>query len=131
MAFQIPYSARGNDPRFTLLSRFHVDLADQAGTTAAQDAVVKVGNVQAIILQKTFTSGSGSDDPVYTIEMADDSGFTTNVVELGSVVVRRGSNQVGEIQSTFNPNGPQEFIRVRQDMSGTDSATFDAMLDAS
>src|SRR6516225_2208754 len=61
-----------------------IPLADQTATTASQQFVGTGGRnvaaqwISAIVMLKSFTVGTGTVYPMFALEAADNTGFTTN-----------------------------------------------------
>ena len=111
-----------------------VQLADQTTTTAVQTLAAPAKTFAWMIYQKVSAVGTGTRGPVYTLQAADNSAFTTNVRELDSHEINPGlvATAVGFY---VNPDvramdGAKSFVRILVSFSGTGSATFDAVIQA-
>ena len=112
----------------------HFDLADQTATTAAQTLGAAAKSFSWRIWLKAFTKGTGTVAPTFTLEVADNSAFSTNVREIDRIAMP-GNYASNALATYFNPDvktpdGQKAFVRVRVIFSGTDSGTFDVMIDA-
>lgn len=103
-------------------------LADQTATSAAWQPTYQCKWMYALISLKAFTAGTGTVPPIFIIEAADDSGFTTNVRRIAEIglTVREIAHSV--FLEGPCPDGAKAFFRVRVIFNGTDSGTYDAQL---
>lgn len=79
-----------------------------------------------MVYQKAFTAGTGTAGPVYEVEVADDSAGT-NLVRIGAGQVQRADEQSAFVIG-FAPIGAKKYVRVKLTLSGTDTATYDALI---
>lgn len=127
MAFEITNKVTTVPSAFVPRKRFEV--ADQGAASPAQDAGAKSKVWRAFIYQKAFTAGTGTNPPIYSIEVADDSGFTSNVRAIASGVVKRADEQTLMLVGETPFEAGQQFGRVNVAEDGTDAATYDAILE--
>ncbi len=120
-----------------------IPLADQTATTASQQFVGTGGrNVSALwvscmISLKSFTVGTGTVYPIFALETADNTGFTTNRRRIAQAQPGL-SEAIGAIPGTnpivsffmegMNPDGGRNWVRVFVTFSGTSSGTFDLII---
>lgn len=78
--------------------------------------------------QKGWGSGTGTVGPTYQLEVAFDSGFTSQVRVLATYIATRdGLGQIW-VWETLNPvEQTATFARILVTKSGTDAITFDAL----
>lgn len=102
--------------------------ADQTATTAAWQPTFPCKWVFALVSLKAFTAGTGTVAPIFIIEGADDSGFTTNVRRVAEIglTVREAAHSI--FFEGPSPDGAKAYFRVRVIFNGTDTGTFDAQL---
>ncbi len=128
MAFEITNLAVPTlDARMLPAARFQ--LADQTATSGAQAAPTPLRVWRAIIYQKAFTAGTGTVGPIYAIEVADDSAFTSNVRRIAHVQVNRADEQTALLIGMTPFAAGQQYARIVLTLNGTDAATYDALLE--
>lgn len=113
------------------LSDGHFELADQFATTGSQP--VSWGGItwaRAVVRQKGWGSGTGTVGPIYSLQLAYDSAFTSQVRTLDQAQTQRNT-----VDQSFLLNGVDaveqnnSFVRVAMTFSGTDVVTADIMID--
>lgn len=105
-------------------------VADDTNTSDTLDFVRPRSQFVATIYQKTFTAGTGSNRPLYELQVADDSAFSTNLRRLGLVDLSRASRAVAVIKG-FCPDGGKRYARIVPTLDGTDAIVYDAVVQAS
>lgn len=114
-------------------------LADQVGTSAAQQLVNGCRWFLTMISLKTFVVGTGTSYPVFAIEVADDANFTVNVRRLDDWQLRLVEG-IGAIPAAvpistqfiagFSPDNAKLFWRVKVLFSGTSTCVYDIIMAA-
>lgn len=111
----------------------HFELADLTATSSILTLGAAAKSFNWSVSLKVFTRGTGTTSPVFVLEGADNVGFTTNVRTLDTIVIGASATaQIGRGSSIQGraPDGAKAFLRVRPIFSGTDTGTFDVMIDA-
>lgn len=128
--FTVAPGGQGSNQPPTLA--YHFELADQNVTTSpVMQFPTGVSWVRAIINQKGWVSGTGTVGPIYAIEVAFDSGFTSQVRELDPrTLLRDGLNQTVVLAAPVPDLQSLTFCRVLITKSGTDNVTVDYIIDA-
>jgi hypothetical protein len=110
---------------------YHFEMADQAITmTPVAQAPTGVAWGRAVIRQKGWGSGSGTVGPTYELQVAYDSGFTSQVRTIASkVFLRTGDDQTIVMEGVVPDAQTYTFIRIKVTLSGTDAITADYILD--
>lgn len=110
---------------------YHFEMADQAVTmTPVAQFPTGVSYGRAVIRQKGWGSGNGSVGPIYELQIAYDSGFTSQVRTIGSkTVLRTGDDQTFLLEGPVPDAQTYTFGRVKLTLSGTDVVTYDALID--
>jgi hypothetical protein len=117
-------------------------LADQTTTTASQQFVGSGGKLIAanwldlIVYLKTFVVGTGTVYPIFTLEVADNTAFTTNRRRIAQYQPGL-SEAIAAIPGTLPPlsftvrgacpDGAKNFWRLFCTLSGTSSMTYDVI----
>lgn len=130
MAFEITLKTIAFPPLTAGLPKAHFELADQTADSAAQDALVACRHWRAVIYQKAFTAGTGTRFVQYTLEVADNTGFTTAVRGIATGMVLRADEQTLVLLGQTPFVAGQQFARINVTLDGTDAATYDAYIDA-
>lgn len=107
----------------------HFSVPDQTATSGAQELAYKARWFAAMIYQKAFTPGTGTARVLYRIEVADDSGFTSNVRTIANGTLARAAQEALFLVG-FSPDNPKKYVRVGITEDGTDAATYDAIISA-
>jgi hypothetical protein len=95
--------------------------------------VAPVRAVRAVIWSKTFTRGTGTIGPLFEIQVADNSGFTTNVRTIASAYSSQaatGALWASYINGVVPDNLLAQWCKIKVTYSGSDTGTFDINLDA-
>ena len=110
---------------------YHFELADQAVTTSpVGQAPTGIAWARAVVRQKGWGSGNGSVGPIYELQVAYDSGFTSQVRDLDHrTALRNGNDQVLTLAGPVPDDMSRTFVRVAITLSGTDAITADILLD--
>ncbi len=110
---------------------YHFELADQSVTTSpVGQAPTGISWARAIINQKGWGSGTGTVGPIYELQVAYDSGFTSQLRDLDHrTALRNGTNQTLSLTGPVPDAQSYTFVRVAVTLSGTDVVTYDAILD--
>jgi len=110
---------------------YHFELADQAATTSpVGQAPTGIAWARAVVRQKGWGSGNGSVWPIYELQVAYDSGFTSQVRDLDHrTALRTGTDQVLTLAGPVPDAQSYTFVRIVCTLNGTDVVTFDALLD--
>lgn len=110
---------------------YHFELADQAATTTpVMQTPAGIARGRIVGRQKGWGSGNGSVGPIYEVQVAHDSGFTSQVRVVSQFTARRtGVDQTWQEEFIVPDAETYTFARVVCTLSGTDVVTFDAMLD--
>lgn len=128
MAFEITNKVTTLPLSFVPRERF--ELADQTATTAGQDAKTASRTWRAVVYQKAFTAGTGTRMVQYAIEVADNSAMSTNLRGIATGMVQRADEQTLVLIGQTPFSAGQQFGRVKIILDATDTATFDAILEA-
>jgi hypothetical protein len=108
----------------------HFELADLAATSGSQLAGFGISHARALINQKGFGSGNGSVGPIYELQVAADSAFTSNVRVVDEVtMLRTGRNQTAVLYGPVPDVQTNTYVRIAITLSGTDAITADAIID--
>ena len=110
---------------------YHFELADQAVTTTpVGQAPTGIAWARAVIRQKGWGSGSGTVGPIYELQVAYDSGFTSQLRDLDHrTALRNGNDQTLTLTGPVPDAQSYTFVRIAVTLSGTDAVTFDAIID--
>jgi hypothetical protein len=110
---------------------YHFEMADQAVTmTPVAQAPTGVSWARAVIRQKGWGSGTGTVGPVYELQVAYDSGFTSQVRDLDHrTALRNGNDQTLILTGPVPDAQTYTFARIAVTLSGSDVITYDAILD--
>jgi hypothetical protein len=110
---------------------YHFEMADQnVSTSPVMQAPSGIAFGRAVIRQKNFTSGSGTVGPTYELQVAYDSGFTSQLRTIAQAVAgRTGRDQTFLLQGVVPDMQSLTFGRVALTKSGTDDVTYDALVD--
>jgi hypothetical protein len=85
---------------------------------------------RAVIRQKGWVSGSGTVGPTYELQVAYDSGFTSQLRTIAQAVSGRTGRDQTMILSGVVPDAlSYTFGRIALTKSGTDDVTYDALVD--
>lgn len=106
------------------------NLADQTGTTANFAPTNAFTYVCAQIALKTFTAGTGTARPIFEIQAADDSAYTSNVRKIALAQCARTSNTHLYLEGMCL-DGSKANVRVVPTLDGTDSITYDVKVQCS
>lgn len=110
----------------------HFEFADQAGNlgnTAPQNVGFGVRTFTARIYQKGWSSGTGTVGPLYELEVADNNSFTSTPRRVAAFQGRRTVEDHGFMLGV-NLASMAQWVRIKVTLTGTDAATFDAVIDA-
>lgn len=109
----------------------HFELADEAATTSpVMQAPQGIAMARVVIRQKGWGSGSGTVGPTYAVEVAYDSGFTSQRRRLAEMIFNRaGVDQTAVLSGVVPDAQTYTFARVLLTLSGTDVVTYDALVD--
>ncbi len=110
---------------------YHFEMADQAVTmTPVAQVPTGIAWARAIIRQKGWGSGSGTVGPIYELQVAYDSGFTSQVRDLDHrTALRTGTDQTLTLTGPVPDAQSYTFVRIAVTLSGTDAVTYDAVID--
>jgi len=100
--------------------------ADQTGTSSTLDfgSGKPRNRIQVHLFQKTFTAGTGANRPQYQIQVADDTGFATNLRRIGFLEMPRFSN-CSEYRHCYVPDRSSRYCRIVPTLDGTDTINYD------
>jgi hypothetical protein len=120
-----------------------ITLADQTATTASQQFVGTGGRLigatwlSVIVVLKTFVVGTGTVYPIFTLEVADNTGFTTNRRRIAQVQPSL-SEAIAAIPGAVPiwsavmtgpcPDGSKNFTRIFVTTNGTSTCVYDAVI---
>jgi hypothetical protein len=119
-----------------------IALADQTTTTASQQFVGSGGKLisanwlEVMIYMKTFVVGTGTVYPMFTLEVADNTGFTTNrrrIAQVQPVLAEAIAAIPGSLPPMSLsmrggcPDGAKNFVRLFCTTNGTSSMTYDVV----
>lgn len=109
----------------------HFELADQAASTSpVMQAPQGIALARIVGRQKGWGSGSGSVGPIYELQVAYDSGFTSQVRTITQFTARRTGTDQSWVQDGVVPDAQSyTFARVLITLSGTDVITADFLID--
>ena len=109
----------------------HFELADQFQTTSpVMQTPEGIAFGYIVGRQKGFTAGTGSIGPIYEMQVAFDSGFTSQVRTVSQFTARRTTDDQTWEQEMVVPDAQTyTFARMRISLSGTDAITADFMID--
>ena len=109
----------------------HFELADQAVTTTpVMQSPNGIAYGYIVGRQKGFGSGSGTVGPIYELQLAFDSGFTSQVRAVTQYTARRtGIDQTWMQEFVLPDLQTLTFARVVVTLNGTDSVTADFIID--
>jgi len=93
---------------------YHFEMADQAVTmTPVGQAPTGIAWARAIIRQKGWGSGSGTVGPIYELQVAYDSGFTSQVRDLDHrTALRNGNDQTLTLVGPVPDAQSYTFVRI-------------------
>jgi hypothetical protein len=115
------------------------DYADQTASTTATaggqgDCGTPMNWFRAYISLKTYTVGTATIGPLFSINVADNAGLSTNLTILNSAYlenVASGTQTQSLVLTGIVPVAARQFCGIKVTFSGTASGTFDARLLAS
>lgn len=105
-------------------------LADQTATSSTITFIAPVRAVRGMVWCKSFTAGSGTVGPIWEIQVADNSGFSTNVRTIAIAQGPRAVHALRDLSGVVPDNSLAQWCKIKVTFSGTDTATFDAVIDA-
>lgn len=128
--FQVGRGETGLQPP-TITYRF--ELADQYTTTSpVMQTPSGIAEAKVVLRQKGWGSGTGSIGPIYEVEVAYDSGFTSQVRVIGTAYAQRtGRDQTFVLPGVVPDAQTYTFARILVSLSGTDAVTYDALVEFS
>jgi hypothetical protein len=109
----------------------HFEMADQAITmTPVAQAPTGIAYARCVLRQKGWGSGNGSVGPIYELQVAYDSGFTSQLRTIGSkTTLRTGTDQTFLLEGPVPDAQSYTFCRLAITLSGTDAITADYVID--
>ena len=109
----------------------HFELADQFQTTSpVMQTPEGIAFGYVVGRQKGWAAGTGSIGPLYEMQVAYDSGFTSQVRTVTQFTARRTTDDQTWSQEFAVPDAQTyPFARMRITLSGTDAITADFMVD--
>lgn len=105
-------------------------LADQTATTSTITFIAPVMAVRGLIWMKSFTGGTGTVGPIWEIQVADNPGFSTNVRTIAVAQGPRAVHAINDLAGVVPDNRLAQWCKIKVTFSGTDTGTFDAVIDA-
>lgn len=129
MAYDITNENTPFTPKF--INTKHFEVTDATATSAAQDCGAPMKNFRALVYFTVVTVGTG--ESYLTLEVADNSAFTTNrrlldITPLGQLIATVERAFVLEGQAPLVAG--QQFVRVGVTFGAGASGTYDAILEA-
>ncbi len=121
----------GEAPNTPPTIAYHFELADQnASTSPVMQAPTGIAWGRAIVRQKGFVSGTGSVGPIYELQVAYDSGFTSQLRTIAIAYARRVADDETFLMAGVVPDAQTyTFARIAATYSQNDGSTFDALVD--